>query len=81
MAQRAGAASSDEMPACSDGFRYHNAGQGEQLAKDAAMFVRLSVPAVFFIGISECLKRYLMAQGVVMPAAGVPPVPLAKLVE
>ncbi len=60
------------MPACSDGFRYHNAGQGEQLAKDAAMFVRLSVPAVFFTGISECLKRYLMAQGVVMPAAGVP---------
>ncbi len=36
------------------------------------MFVRLSVPAVFFTGISECLKRYLMAQGVVMPAAGVP---------
>ena len=30
----------------------------------------LSVPAVFFTGASECLKRYLMAQGVVMPAAG-----------
>lgn len=46
------------------------AGQKPQLAADAARFVQLSVPAVFFTGIAECLKRYLMAQGVVFPAAG-----------
>ena len=47
-----------------------NTGQKPQLAADAARFVQLSVPAVFFTGIAECLKRYLMAQGVVFPAAG-----------
>ena len=47
-----------------------HAGQKPQLAADAARFVQLSVPAVFFTGVAECLKRYLMAQGVVFPAAG-----------
>lgn len=46
------------------------AGQKPQLAADAAFFVQLNIPAVFFTGVSECLKRYLMAQGVVMPGAG-----------
>lgn len=44
-------------------------GQEAELSRLAARYVMLSVPSVFFSGIAECLKRYLMAQGVVMPTA------------
>lgn len=39
------------------------------MSRLAARYVLLSVPSLFFSGIAECLKRYLMAQGVVMPTA------------
>lgn len=45
------------------------AGQDPVLANKATLFIVLSIPAVVFAGIVECLKRYLMAQGVVTPPA------------
>lgn len=47
------------------------AGQEPAVAAGAARFLLLCTPALFCAGLFECLKRYLMAQGVVAPVTGV----------
>jgi multidrug resistance protein, MATE family len=44
-------------------------GQEAALASAAATFVRWSSPSLLFVSASECLKRFLMAQNIVAPAA------------
>lgn len=43
-------------------------GQNPVLAADAAQFLIWNIPSLFFLGATECMKRYLMAQSVVAPA-------------
>ena len=40
-------------------------GQEPSLAKEAASYLHYSIPALWFIGYSECLKRYLTAQNII----------------
>lgn len=44
-------------------------GQEAELSRLAARYVQLSIPSLFFSGIAECTKRYLMCQGIVVPTA------------
>lgn len=46
-------------------------GQERAIAAGAARFLLLCTPALFCAGLFECLKRYLMAQGVVTPVTAV----------
>ncbi|KAI3433740.1 hypothetical protein D9Q98_003547 [Chlorella vulgaris] len=46
-------------------------GQSEVIALGAARYLRLAIPALLLTGMSECLKRYLQAQGVVQPVTAV----------
>ncbi|PSC75850.1 MATE efflux family [Micractinium conductrix] len=46
-------------------------GQEPVIAAGAARFLRLATPALLLAGVFECLKRYLMAQGVVTPVTAV----------
>lgn len=46
-------------------------GQERAIAAGAARFLLLCTPALFCAGLFECLKRYLMAQGVVAPVTAV----------
>lgn len=43
-------------------------GQEPSLAVAAARFLRWNTPALFFLSFAECLKRYLMAQNIVLPS-------------
>lgn len=44
------------------------AGQNPEIAAGAARYMAISVPALFFQGLFQCLSRYLAAQGEVQPA-------------
>ncbi|CAL8462043.1 g1574 [Coccomyxa elongata] len=44
------------------------AGQKKDIVEGAVMYLLLSAPALYCYVIAECLKRYLLAQGVVTPA-------------
>lgn len=46
-------------------------------AQAAAGYVRLLIPALYCCGLSECLKRYLLAQGLAKPATAATAVALA----
>ena len=44
------------------------AGQHQDIVDGAVLYLRLSAPALYCYVVAECLKRYLLAQGVVTPA-------------
>lgn len=45
-----------------------NAGQDAAISQLAARYIQMLTPALVFSGISECLKRYLMTQGIINPS-------------
>ncbi|CAK0783734.1 hypothetical protein CVIRNUC_006933 [Coccomyxa viridis] len=44
------------------------AGQEPEIVEGAVMYLQLSAPALWCYVMAECLKRYLLAQGIVTPA-------------
>lgn len=53
------------------------AGQEAAIVGAAARYLLLSTPALFCVGLFECLRRYLMAQGVVNPPTAITAVAVA----
>lgn len=43
-------------------------GQHVEIAADAAMYMRAIIPSLFLVSLQECLRKYLVTQGVVRPA-------------
>ena len=44
------------------------AGQDPAISMLAARYIQLLIPALVFSGTTECLKRYLMTQGIINPS-------------